>query len=235
MQGASDYRTLVHQQAYGSWELRWLRGLVIGGVATPIGRFLGIVTTPLGIVVAIAIFTILAAISWEVLRYLRRRFYDAPLAVYREQLAAIARLESMITNLQLLLEAAQADNLALQNRLRTKRKNVLLAHKLVELRTYGLHQIRNEYEADAAHIKQYLKREQEWREKVEAEMRSGGCSEAEICSFSDITTSEIDSRGEDAVRRFGAQGGWLIGLMEIRLQRLANIVDRYSDPKLFSA
>ena len=112
--------------------------------------------------------------------------------------------------------------------------NKALADRLTELRRDGLHDIRNAYEDDRAHIKRYRQLEREWSASVEKEMRAGGCTAPEISSFMDVTHTEIgESSGEFAAQKYGPEGGGLIGLMEIRLKRLGRIIEHYSAHKLF--
>lgn len=97
-----------------------------------------------------------------------------------------------------------------------------MVKELSELRSYGLHHIRNEFETHSDQLPAYIDREAEWRVQVEEAMKRHGCSTDEISRVMDISNSEI---GRSAVgANYGPQGNWLIGLMEMRLKRLADVI-----------
>jgi hypothetical protein len=107
------------------------------------------------------------------------------------------------------------------------RKNQKLAEELSRLRSYGLHSIRNEFEANPNDLPTYLEREVRWRSEIESLMRRYRCSQVEIDEFNDTTHSEIGRAAAGAT--YGPEGNWLVGLMEVRLARLSMLIRKYAD------
>jgi hypothetical protein len=104
--------------------------------------------------------------------------------------------------------------------------NQRVAKRLSELRTRGIHSIRNEFEAKPLQVSVYIQREAEWMRDIKEAMRQCECLEWEVSRVEDISNSEIGMAAVGA--DYGPDGNWLIGLMEMRLRRLAEIIDRYS-------
>ena len=100
------------------------------------------------------------------------------------------------------------------------------ADELTELRAAGLHSIRNEFESNPEKMSLYLERERAWSAKVKDTMVRLGCTTAEISRVMDITHSEIGRAAAGA--DYGPEGNWLIGLMEVRLSRLWEVIQSLS-------
>jgi hypothetical protein len=133
--------------------------------------------------------------------------------VYLQQVALIAPLESELVKLR---EAATE-----------RRTNRQLAGELADLRTYGLTYIRNEFEANPANLPIYLQREKDWLTQITQVMERYGCSRTDIARVRDITFSEIGRAAAGAT--YGPDGNWLIGVMEMRLSRLAWLIAKYEE------
>jgi hypothetical protein len=91
------------------------------------------------------------------------------------------------------------------------------------MRAKGLHSIRNELEQHPEDFEKYRAREEAWRVEVEGVMRRGGCSERQISRFRDVTNSEIGQGAAGA--DYGPEVNWLLGLMEVRLARLWEVIE----------
>ncbi len=105
-------------------------------------------------------------------------------------------------------------------------KKTPIADELTKLRAEGLHSIRNEFEANPQNLRVYLLRETEWSARIKETMARLGCTTLEISKVMDLTNSEIGRAAAGA--NYGPDGNWLIGLMEMRLSRLLEVIAAHS-------
>jgi hypothetical protein len=151
--------------------------------------------------------------------FLILRLGQAAFASHVDALKAIQSLEAE-------RDAARHERDSVQAQLNTRRKNQQLANELERLRAYGLHSIRNEFEAHRNNLAEYLDRERRWAAEIRRTMEQGDCTAMEIGSVMDITNSEIGRAAAGA--SYGPDENWLIGLLEMRLARLTVVIHTYA-------
>jgi len=126
----------------------------------------------------------------------------------------IQTLKDKVVNLELMLK--------------TKRQRQVFVNELVQLRKEGLHNrnaCENEINNANAHPT-YVAFERQWHQHIVNVMQQYGCTASEISRVSDLTESEIKAAAPRGPHPYGQR--WLIGLMELRVQRLQQLIDKHN-------
>jgi hypothetical protein len=222
----SFYRALLHSKAMSGWEIKWARNITVTLVAGALTTATGVGSTPVKTFVVAWAFAAALFILWESAAYFRRRFYAAPFAVYQEQQQEIAVETAKLDGLRKMLEASQADNLSLQEQLKTRRKHQELADFLTERHGYGIRELLNKpprIPADREGIDAWRAKEAEFTRSVLEGMRRYGCTTQDIHGveyigvFATLALHPVSKVAKD------------LSMLTERLDRIAAVSTKYAN------
>jgi hypothetical protein len=121
--------------------------------------------------------------------------------------------------------------------LKTEQQRRDFVNALVDIKKEGLHN-RNMFGNESKNpnaLPAYRAFEQRWHQQIRGTMEQFGCPSSDISRVSDLTENEIMAHAPQEPKVIHVQSEsyeynrrWLIGLLELRVQRLQEIIDKYN-------
>lgn len=155
------YRRIATSRAHARIEFKWIRGLIVSAVGSPVIASIraGRLATPRGVLDFLVPFALFAL--WEGCRFLWQRFFVIPDEIYTEQDQRIRDLEIELSSAKVALSATRA-NKAFANSLRA-----LDQRGVAEL--WAVQHPLNQYESP-----KWIAKLDAWEADLMAEVRKGG-------------------------------------------------------------
>jgi hypothetical protein len=110
-------------------------------------------------------------------------------------------------------------------RVQTRREFV---DDLVALRREGLYK-RNGFESTIMYpntLQMHKRFEDDWHRRIRARMEEYGCTANDLSRVSELTYNEVLVHAPS--QHYGAQNEWLLGLLELRVKRLQELINKYN-------
>jgi hypothetical protein len=216
-------RTLFFSRAVAGSEIKWLRNITIAAAAGAIVTVIGIGTTPLKtFAVTWALSAALFAL-WEFAGFLKRRFFDAPYAVYVEQLAEIAAVEARVADRETVIAGLRGEIARLNAAFQRRVNYQAIADYLTERHAYGIREILNRAPSNRDGVSAWRAIEAEFTAGVLTEMAALGCSVQDvhgveyIGSFQLIYGHQVPEVASD------------LSMFDVRLNRIGEVSTRYAE------